>query len=66
MLYTSGLFSSLILPHSHLVVKMKYVFEQVMLVDGTRRMRGEIIAKTLKAAEFLVKFVMKSRVLYEQ
>lgn len=45
---------------------MKYVFEQVMVVDGTRRLRGEMIQKTLKAAEFLIKFIMKSRVLYEQ
>ena len=33
---------------SHLVAKMKNVFEQVMLVDGTRRMRGDIIQKTFK------------------
>lgn len=52
--------------HTHLVAKMKNVFEQVMLVDGTRRMRGDIIQKTFKAAEFLVKFIMKSRALYDQ
>jgi len=52
--------------HIHLVAKMKRVFEQVMLVDGSRRMRGDIISKTLKAAEFLFKFIMRSRVLYEQ
>ena len=45
---------------------MKYVFEQVMLVDGTRKMRGDIIQKTLKAAEFLIKFIIKSRALYEE
>ena len=45
---------------------MKYVFEQVMLVDGTRKMRGDIIQKTLKAAEFLIKFIIKSRTLYEE
>ncbi len=28
--------------------KMKNVFEQVMLVDGSRRMRGDIIQKTFK------------------
>ena len=33
---------------SHLVAKMKHVFEQVVLVDGTRKMRGDIIQKTLK------------------
>ena len=50
----------------HLVARMKYVFEQVMLVDGTRKMRGDIIQKTLKAAEFLIKFIIKSRALYEE
>ena len=54
------------LAYSHLVARMKYVFEQVMLVDGTRKMRGDIIQKTLKAAEFLIKFIIKSRALYEQ
>ena len=33
---------------SHLVTKMKNVFEQVMMVDGQRRMRGDIIQKTFK------------------
>ncbi len=28
--------------------KMKNVFEQVKLVDGSRRMRGDIIQKTFK------------------
>lgn len=51
---------------SHLVARMKYVFEQVMLVDGTRKMRGDIIQKTLKAAEFLIKFIIKSRALYDE
>ena len=37
--------------HSHLVAKMRRVFEQVMLVDGTRRMRGDIIQKTLKVSD---------------
>ena len=55
-----------VLAYSHLVARMKYVFEQVMLVDGTRKMRGDIIQKTLKAAEFLIKFIIKSRALYEQ
>ena len=32
----------------HLVSKMRNVFEQVMLVDGSRRMRGDIIQKTFK------------------
>ena len=45
---------------------MKYVFEQVMLVDGTRKLRGDIIQKTLKAAEFLIKFIIKSRALYDE
>ena len=35
--------------HSHLVARMKYVFEQVMLVDGTRKMRGDIIQKDFKS-----------------
>ena len=56
--------------HTHtcrlLVVRMKYVFEQVMLVDGTRKMKPETIQKTFKAAEFLLKFIMKSRALYDQ
>lgn len=53
--------------HSHLVAKMKNVFEQVMMVDGQRRkMRGDIIQKTFKAAEFLIKFIMKSRTLYDK
>ncbi|XP_064383161.1 dedicator of cytokinesis protein 1-like [Halichondria panicea] len=52
--------------HSHLVAKMKWVFDQVMILDGGRRLRGDIIQKTLKAAEFLVKFIMKSRALFEQ
>ncbi len=90
---------------------MKWVFDQVMILDGGRRLRGDIIQKTLKvctslkrlprpysrlfcvhvcnyvtsthlggkcnnllciimvalqAAEFLVKFIMKSRALFEQ
>ena len=54
--------------HTHrlLVAKMKHVFEQVMLVDGTRHMKPETIQKTFKAAEFLVKFIMKSRALYDE
>lgn len=52
--------------HAHLVTKMKNVFEQVMMVDGQRRMRGDIIQKTFKAAEFLIKFIMKSRALYDK
>ena len=31
--------------------KMKNVFEQVMVVDGSRRMRGDIIQKTFKVSE---------------
>lgn len=50
----------------HLVAKMKWVFDQVMILDGNRKLRGEIIQKTLKAAEFLIKFIMKSRALYNQ
>ena len=34
----------------HLVAKMKNVFEQVMMVDGPRRMRGDIIQKTFKVS----------------
>ena len=52
--------------HRLLVSKMKYVFEQVMLVDGTRSMKQATIQKTFKAAEFLVKFIMKSRAIYDE
>ena len=48
-----------------LVKKTKHVFEQVMLVDGSRHMSQEMIQKTFKAAEFLIKFIMKSRSLYD-
>ncbi len=66
LVFGKGLRPSVAPSPSHLVSKMKYVFEQVMVVDGTRRLRGDMIQKTLKAAEFLIKFIMKSRVLYEQ
>lgn len=33
---------------------MKNVFEQVMLVDGSRRMRGDIIQKTFKVCIVLL------------
>lgn len=45
---------------------MKHVFEEVMLVDGTRTMKQATILKTVKAAEFLVKFIMKSRSIYDE
>ena len=45
---------------------MKYVFEEVMLVDGTRTMKPATIQKTFKAAEFLIKFIMKSRSIYDE
>jgi len=32
---------------------MKNVFEQVMLLDGSRRMRSDIILKTFKVNEVL-------------
>ncbi len=38
----------LLFPLSHLVAKMKWVFDQVMILDGNRRLRGDIIQKTLK------------------
>ena len=52
--------------HRLLVAKMKYVFEQVMLVDGTRKMKSSTVQKTFKAAEFLIKFIMKSRAIYDE
>jgi hypothetical protein len=52
--------------HTLLVAKMKHVFEQVMLVDGTRTMKQATILKTFKAAEFLIKFIMKSRSIYDE
>ena len=55
--------------HTHrrlLVAKMKHVFEEAILVGGTRRMKQTTIQKTFKAAEFLVKFIMKSRAIYDE
>ncbi|XP_019859385.1 PREDICTED: dedicator of cytokinesis protein 1 isoform X1 [Amphimedon queenslandica] len=53
--------------HTFLVKKMKYIFEQVMLMDNSKRkVEIQIINKTMKAAEFLFKFIMRSRYLYDQ
>ena len=57
--------------HTHtqcrlLVAKMKHVFEEALLVGGTRVMKQTTILKTFKAAEFLVKFIMKSRTIYDE
>ena len=52
--------------HRFLVVRMKYVCEQAMLVDGTRWMRADVILNTFKVVEVLIKFIMKSRATYNQ
>ena len=64
--YMSVIVTRVCIRHRLLVTKMKKVFEEVMLVDGTRTMDGTTIQKTFKAAEFLVKFIMKSRTIYDE
>jgi hypothetical protein len=52
--------------HFFLVKKMKHVFEQVMIMDSSKRtLNVYTINRTMKAAEFLFKFTMRSRHLYD-
>ena len=47
--------------------KFKYVTEQVMVMEpGKRKLDSKVIVQTMKAAEFLFKFMMRSRLLYDQ
>ena len=58
---------SLALLPRFLVRKFKYITEQVMVMEpGKRKMDPKVIVQTMKAAEFLFKFMMRSRYLYDQ
>lgn len=61
--------------------KLHYVFEQVMITDGSRELPDTSIGKTfrvcytdwccyisspLQAAEYLIKFIIQSRLIYDK
>jgi hypothetical protein len=47
-----------------LMEKLKASFGEVMLPDKERKLDNDILVKTMKAAEYLVKFIVKSRQQY--
>ncbi|XP_065920842.1 dedicator of cytokinesis protein 1-like isoform X2 [Dysidea avara] len=63
--YSSDMFKAATV-HDKLMDKLRYVFQQVMVTDGTRQLADASIGKTFRAAEYLIKFIIQSRLLYDR